>query len=172
MSKIINIYTDGSTINNGKANASGGYGVYFPDFLSLNLSEPFLLSVPTNQKTELYALLRCFQQCLALLKTEEKYEFHIYSDSDYSIKCLTTWIKSWIKNGWKKADGKPVKNMEIIKPMSEEYNKLLDKAKVVITHINSHTGKQDIHSIGNDTADKLAMIGTQQHPNYKKSFSL
>lgn len=170
MKIIINIYTDGSTINNGKPNASGGYGVYFPDFPLLNLSEPFLLSVPTNQKTELYALLKCFQQCYILSRENKNYEFHVYSDSDYSIKCLTTWIKSWVKNNWKKADGKSVKNIEIIKPLYEEYNKVIDK--IVIKHINSHTGKKDIHSIGNDTADKLAMIGTKQHPNYKKSFSL
>lgn len=32
----------------------------------------------------------------------------IYTDSEYLQKGITSWVKGWIKNGWKKADKSPV----------------------------------------------------------------
>jgi len=32
----------------------------------------------------------------------------VYTDSEYLQKGITSWVKGWIKNGWKKADKSPV----------------------------------------------------------------
>lgn len=39
----------------------------------------------------------------------------IYTDSDYSLKCLTVWHEFWERNGWVNSRGQPVVNQEIIK---------------------------------------------------------
>ena len=167
MIKNINVYTDGSTINNGKENASGGFGVYFPDFNQYNISEPFLKDIPTNQKTELYAIYIALKTCKKIIKEEDaNVSINIYTDSSYSIKCLTEWLPTWIKNDWKKADGKDVKNKEILVPLYKEYSNLKKSYTVNINHIRSHTGKSDYNSISNEIADKLALLGSSKHPNF------
>jgi len=78
---------------------------------------------------------------------------HIYTDSEYSINCLTKWIKVWKKNGWKTTSDKKVKNTDIIKPI----HKYMNKYMIIFHHVNSHTGKNDYKSIHNGIADKLAV---------------
>ena len=164
----INVYCDGSTSNNGSSKATGGYGVYFPEDDSLSMSFPYIHEVPTNQKTELYAMMMAIRQCILYVKnvsqnTSEQQEintyiFNIYTDSMYTINCLDKWMNNWIKKGWKKADGKPVQNSHILDPLYKLYTKFKDTEtmKIKLHHINSHTGKTDIHSLGNAMADKLS----------------
>ena len=36
-----------------------------------------------------------------------------YTDSNYVLDGVTKWIHGWKKNGWRTADKKPVKNVEL-----------------------------------------------------------
>jgi len=48
----------------------------------------------------------------------------IYSDSAYTVNAfLNGWIYSWKKNGWKKADGKAVQNVDLWEDLYKEVNK-------------------------------------------------
>lgn len=58
-SKLI-VYTDGACVNNGKANAKAGVGVYFGDDSPYNISCR-LVGPPTNQRAEIMAVLRAMQ---------------------------------------------------------------------------------------------------------------
>ena len=170
--KEINVYCDGSTSNNGSNQATGGYGVYFPEDESLNMSFQYTHEIPTNQKTELYAMMMAIRQCILYIKNlstdkEEitgepmqnvKYIFNIHTDSMYTINCLDKWMANWIKKGMKKADGKPVQNTHILDPLYKLYTRFKDTntMQIKLHHINAHTGKTDIHSLGNAMADKLS----------------
>ena len=146
------IYTDGSCINNGYKNAKAGIGVYFGKDDNRNISDKFTTR-PSNQRAELYAIIRAI---LLLTPTEIKTKkIIIYTDSMYSINCVGRWCKNWIKNGWKTKNKKDVKNQDLIKTLYI----LAKKNRVNLTHIKAHTGKNDIHSIGNSVADKLALAG-------------
>jgi ribonuclease HI len=81
----------------------------------------------------------------------------IYTDSEYSIKSLTEWIKNWKKNNWKNAANKEVANQDIIKKIDEYMERY--KGKIFFHHVRSHTGKQDFNSLCNEKADKLATSG-------------
>jgi ribonuclease HI len=149
---IIEVYTDGSFMK--RNGVKCGYGVYFPGKELKNISKKFKKKPLTNQRAELYAILK------ALKVINEKLffnEIHIYTDSEYSIKSLTEWIKGWKKNNWKSSKGKDVLNQDIIKKI----DKILQKypRQIKFTHVRSHTGKQDRHSLGNEEADKLAVNG-------------
>jgi ribonuclease HI len=175
---IIYVYCDGCALGNGQTGAVGGYGVYFPSDETLNISQPYKttevisssLSPATNQKTELLAMQSAINLCLYYYNRPESYPspypsqssviFHIYSDSMYTINCLNVWMAKWATNGYKKADKKPVKNLSIIKPMYELYQKYRHLFKLI--HINSHTGKTDQHSLGNARADQLANDGARK----------
>ena len=151
-SKYNNIiaYTDGSCVNNGKNNAKAGIGIYFPACEFSDVSEPFIQSPITNQRAELYAIYK------ALTIITEKSEFdqlYIYSDSLYSINCVTNWIKKWEVNNWKGSSGKAVMNLDIIKPIYEILKQ--HKEKITFKWVRGHNGDSC-----NEAADELACAGT------------
>ena len=61
----------------------------------------------TNQRAELTAILR------ALEASDPGQTVRIYSDSRYSISCVTDWYRGWQRNGWRTRDG-PVKNRDLV----------------------------------------------------------
>ena len=149
---MINVYTDGSCINNGKPNARAGIGIYFRHEDERNFSQE-IFENPTNNVAELSAIIKSF----SILKEDIKNntEVNIYSDSQYSINSFTTWGEGWYKNGWKKRDKKEIKNLDLIKKgylLFKKYN------NVKLIHIKAHTNKLDVHSVGNENADKLANL--------------
>lgn len=150
----INVYTDGSCMKK-KDGIKCGYGVYFSGGELKNISKSFIYEPLTNQRAELYAIYK------ALRLITKKFIFNkinIYTDSEYSLKSLTIWINAWKKNNWKTSGKKEVLNQDIIKKIDD---KILSKYKdkITFTHVRSHTGKKDIHSLGNEQADILATNG-------------
>ena len=147
------IYTDGSCSNNGRKNAKAGIGIYFGKKDPRNTSERFT-NKPTNQRAELYAIIKA----ITLLTQEEikTKKIIIYTDSQYSIHCVTKWYKTWNKNQWKTKKKQNVKNKKLIQQLYQ----LVNKYNIHLKHIHSHTNKTDIHSRGNVLADKLAVQGS------------
>jgi ribonuclease HI len=142
------IYTDGACKNNGSKNAKAGIGVYFSkrNNIKINdISKKLLCDKPTNNKAELTAILAALEKCY---EKDIKQNIIIYTDSDYCIKCITCWYPEWIKQ----PNFNKKKNIDILNKIFKYYN----ENKVKLIHIRSHTGLQDEHSIGNESADKLA----------------
>ena len=155
------IYTDGSCINNGKKNARGGIGVHYSDPSIKDISIKFE-GQSTNNKMELLAI---YIGIINIININQRYQhIIIYTDSNYSINCLTKFVKGWIKNNWLTSTREPVKNKELV----EKIYLILQKYKhITFQHINSHTGKNDIHSKGNARADELAvMAANSRKKNY------
>lgn len=163
------VFTDGSVINNCRKskNAAGGIGIFFGVGDPRNLSEKFNKYPITNQRTELYAILKALQifiETEKITKTNKTIKnLVIYSDSMYSINTYSKWKNSWKKKGWKKADGKTPLNMDIIM----EYDKLENEYRninIIFKHVKSHKNeprKDDAAWYiwhGNDQADKLSRI--------------
>jgi len=141
------IYTDGGCSRNGSKSAKAGIGVHFSKRNKItfdDVSAPFTDN-PTNQRAELSAILRALQ-----IVKELSQKIIIYTDSEYSINCITKWFYEWHKQN--KLDKK--KNIDLIQPAHLYYRHL----RIEFRHINSHTGLQDEHSLGNETADRLATL--------------
>lgn len=149
-SQFIYIYTDGSCRNNGKKNATGGVGIHFSDSKFDDISLKYE-GIPTNNKMELYAIYISIKYIENYINNYD--QVIIFTDSQYAIDCLTKYIKNWIKNDWKTKDNRSVLNKEIINSIYELLSKY---EKLSFNHIRSHTGKNDIHSLGNEIADNLA----------------
>ena len=149
-SDILYIYTDGSCPGNGKDGCRGGIGVHFRDPKHEDISQP-CNDHPTNQKMELMAIHLALEQ---IFPYQSQYKsIQLYTDSQYSIDCVTKYISNWLKNNWKNSKHEPVKNKEIIQAI---YDLKIQFKNLSLNHINSHTGKQDQHSLGNERADQLA----------------
>lgn len=148
---IIEVFTDGSYMRNDNI---AGYGIYFPNGEIPNVSKPFIHKPITSQRAELYAIYKAILIITNVLTVDK---IIIYSDSEYSIKSLTIWIKKWKTNNWKSSTGEPVKNVDIIKKIDNCINDFDGVVKFI--HINSHTGKTDRLSLANHEADILARNG-------------
>jgi len=173
----INIFTDGSAINNGKSNASGGIGIYMAE-LNFKLSLPYLIELATNQRCELYAILRALEIYLAMsLDRQMPKSIRIHSDSMYSINVCSKWIPGWKKKDWKTADGKEVKNLCLIQQI-DHIQSLYYRSGVKIeyffvgSHLDEPTSKRSLEYFrwkGNNVADGLAKKASV---SYLKRFNL
>ena len=144
----IKIYTDGS-LRREKTGDVCGYGVFFPGGELKNIAGAFTIEPITNNRAELYAIYR------AIKRVEKYYTFdliQIYTDSEYSMKATTLWIRGWKKNNWKNSKRKPVENQDLIKKIDE----LLQRypGKIEIKWTRAHVGTR-----GNEEADRLANKG-------------
>jgi ribonuclease HI len=68
----------------------------------------------TNNQGELMAVLQFFRATAHLPD-----DLLILCDSQYVINCITKWMPGWKRKGWRKADGKPVMNVELLKEIDD-----------------------------------------------------
>ncbi len=149
---MLRVYTDGSTSNNGQEGAAGGVGVYFGPEDERNVSEPYPNDDPTNQKCELYAIVRA----LEVLGSAQPAV--IVTDSKYAIGCLTQWCQKWRTNGFKTSGGEPVKNEALVRRGLT----LMDQSRVTLDYTKGHSTSRDPDSVGNCEADRLANEGRRR----------
>jgi ribonuclease HI len=142
---MMNIYTDGSSLYNGKPNCVSGYGIHFDKNVFPDVSQKIIGSKHSNNIAELTAII----EAIKIVKNIKE-PITIYTDSNYSILCATTYGKRLSKNNWK--DGtKIIPNLELVKALYMSIT-----SNIELKYIKAHTENQDIHSIGNEIADKLA----------------
>jgi len=158
------VYTDGACINNGKKNAKAGLGIYFGMNDPRNTSRP-IIGKQTNNIAELSAIKYTYQIIKDDIQQGKK--IIIYSDSIYAIRCLTTYGKKCADKNWNVT----IPNRELVMETYQLYSNL---SNIGFRHIKAHTGLNDIHSIGNENADRLAnlAIGVESCPYQKKSEKL
>jgi ribonuclease HI len=101
----------------------------------------------TNNRMELMAAIAA----LEALKRPSR--VHLHTDSQYLRDGITRYIHAWKKNGWKTADKKPVKNIDLwlrldaaLRPHAVEW-----------FWVKGHAGHPE-----NERADALARAGVAQ----------
>ena len=98
----------------------------------------------TNNRMELTAAIS------ALESLKRPCSIDLYTDSNYVRGGVTTWIHGWKRNGWKTADKKPVKNVELWQRLDEA-----TKRHEILWHwVKGHAGDPM-----NERADELARLG-------------
>jgi len=142
------VYTDGACYNNGRDNALAGIGIFFGINDKRNISKK-IEGRQTNNTAELTAIIETYH----IIENDilNGKNIAIVSDSEYAIKCVSSYGEKCYKNGW----NVDIPNKELVKTAYEMYK---DKLNVQFIHIKAHTHNTDIHSFGNDNADKLANI--------------
>jgi len=142
------VYTDGACSNNGKDNASSGIGIFFGINDNRNVSKK-IEGKQTNNIAELTAIIEVYYIIENDIINGKK--IAIVSDSEYAIKCVSSYGEKCHKKSW----NVDIPNKELVKIAYEMYK---DKLNIQFIHIKAHTNNTDIHSFGNDNADKLANI--------------
>lgn len=142
--KKVELYSDGACSGNP---GPGGYGtvLVYKD-IEKELSDG--CESTTNNRME---LLGCI---VGLEQLKEPCEVCVTSDSKYLCDAINQgWLASWKKNGWKKADKKPVLNRELW----ERLDKQLSVHKVTFNWIKGHNGHKY-----NERCDTLAVSEYQK----------
>ena len=138
MSKIIEIYTDGSCSGNP---GPGGWAA-----IVLMNDDKYIISgfekQTTNNRMEILASIN------SLKKIKEDYKIKLYTDSNYLKNGITVWIKTWKKNNWLNSQKKPVANQDLWV--------LLDNINEQL-HIEWNWVKGHETNLYNNLADKYAV---------------
>lgn len=145
------VYTDGACINNGSKNARAAIGIYFNKDNPLNQSLELKGENLTNNIAELKAVIIAIKLIIEEKEYKDKNKI-IVTDSEYVIKCATTYGKKLEEKDWKPKPDKIIPNLNLVK----ELYKLTQKYNIKYLHIAAHTGNKDKHSIGNYYADLFA----------------
>lgn len=153
------VYTDGSCYNNGNINSIVGIGIYFDQNNKKNLSKVLKNGFKqTNNTAELCAILEAYEIIKEDLSNKK---ICIFTDSEYSIKCATSYGEKCEKSNWEKN----IPNKELV---MEIFNIYKNNTNLILKHIKAHTNAKDVHSIGNANADKLAYNAIT---NYKRDLN-
>ena len=139
-SEVVEIYTDGACKGNPGV---GGWGALLKcdgKIRELYDGEPHT----TNNRMELTAVIR------ALEALRRPCRVRLHTDSQYVQLGISTWIHSWKKRGWRTADKKPVKNVELW----QRLDALASNHDVRWHWVRGHNGDP-----GNERADELANLG-------------
>ncbi|MCR5207610.1 MAG: ribonuclease HI [Eubacterium sp.] len=137
--KKVEIYTDGACSGNPGPGGWGAVLVYGKIEKELSGGE----SETTNNRMELSAVI------YALEALNEPCEAALTTDSRYVCDAINRgWLSSWIEKGWRKADKKPVLNVDLW----ERLLPLLEKHRVEFIWVKGHAGHEY-----NERCDSLAV---------------
>jgi ribonuclease HI len=140
MTRRVKIWTDGACSGNP---GPGGYGAilrFGEREKELSGGEP----ATTNNRMELMAAI------VALEALTRPCEVDLHTDSQYVRNGVTQWLAGWKARGWKTADRKPVKNVELWRRLEEAF----ERHEVAWHWVKGHAGDEM-----NERADALARAG-------------
>ena len=146
---VIKVWTDGSCLGNGTSNAKSAIGIYYGDSDSRNYSSPLTCVRHTNNRAELIAVM------YAIVIDFNKHPLMIHTDSEYSVRCITSYSKKWIQNGWVTAKGTGVESVDVIQFILEAISVRTTLGLTTeLVHVKGHST-----DAGNNAADLLARSG-------------
>ncbi len=137
MSDAVEIYTDGACRGNP---GPGGWGA----LLRYQGHEKTLRGAQehtTNNRMEMTAVVK------ALESLKRPCAVRVTTDSQYVKRGITEWLPQWKRRGWKTADKKPVKNVELW----QELEHAAARHQVSWHWVRGHRGHPE-----NEQADRLA----------------
>ncbi|MGL5448530.1 MAG: ribonuclease HI [Rhabdaerophilum sp.] len=133
----VEIWTDGACSGNPGPGGWGAVMVYGATEKELSGAEP----ETTNNRMELMAAISALnalkRPCYVILHT----------DSQYVKGGITGWIFGWKRNGWRTADKKPVKNVDLWQALDDA----IQRHEVEWRWVKGHAGDER-----NERADELA----------------
>lgn len=143
MLKQVEIFTDGSCLGNP---GPGGYGAILRyKQHEKTLSAGYFLT--TNNRMELLAAITALESLTASCQVS------LSTDSQYVRQGIMSWIHNWKKRGWKTADKKPVKNVDLWQRLDQA----IIRHNVEWHWVKGHAGHEE-----NERCDQLARAAAEQ----------
>lgn len=118
---MIEIYTDGSCLNNP---GPGGWAYVILENDTIITEDSDFEENTTNNRMELTAIIKALD-----IVDDYTDDIILYSDSNYAVKGITTWMENWIKK-----DFKNVKNPDLWKSIVVKLKPTID-----FQHVKAHS---------------------------------
>lgn len=134
----IKIYTDGACSGNPGPGGWAAVIIYGTTEVSISGNE----ADTTNNRMELTATIKGIEEI------GDNSDLELYTDSKYVKDGITTWIYNWKKNGWRTANKKPVKNIDLW----QHLDKIIEKKNIQWKWVKGHSGDKY-----NDLVDSMAV---------------
>ncbi|BBF22591.1 ribonuclease HI [Sutterella megalosphaeroides] len=138
----LEIWTDGACKQNPGVGGWGALLVWGEHRLEIYGGE----RLTTNNQMELTAVIS------ALSALKRPCPIILHTDSSYVKNGITQWVHGWKRNGWRTADKKPVKNVELW----QRLDALASRFEIEWRWVKGHNGDP-----GNEKADELANLGVE-----------
>lgn len=145
MNKEVTLYTDGACSGNP---GPGGWAcvlVYKGTEKKLSGGE----KETTNNRMEITAVIE------GLKALKEPCAVDLYTDSKYVLEGATKWLSGWREKGWKRADKKPVLNVDLWQILSD----LLPQHEINWHWVKGHAG--------NPYNERVDMMAVAKRDSYK-----
>lgn len=140
------VYTDGACPKNGSTASKAGIGVWFNDGHPLNVSQG-VTGRFTNNSAEIEAATVAAQTAANAGISK----LCIMTDSQFTISCMTEWLRGWKMKNWKTVKNEPVIVKNEIMALEKACQEL---EEVKWVYVKGHDGVY-----GNERADELARQG-------------
>lgn len=138
--KPVVIYTDGACSGNLGPGGWGAILIWGGERKEMSGGE----AETTNNRMELMAAIS------ALEGLKRSAHVDLYTDSNYVKQGISEWIHGWKRNGWRTADKKPVKNLDLWQRLDEARK----RHEIQWHWVKGHAGHPE-----NERADELAREG-------------
>lgn len=141
--ETVQLYVDGACRGNP---GPGGWGVllrYQSFEKELYGAEPST----TNNRMELMAAIQGLRALIRPCLVQ------IFTDSEYVQKGISQWIRKWRVNGWKTAENKPIKNVDLWQQLDE----VCHVHQIEWFWVKGHSGH-----IENERVDALAKLAIEE----------
>lgn len=96
----------------------------------------------TNNRMEMLAAIRAIENI-----EDTALKIRIFTDSNYLVQGMKSWLSGWKKKGWVNSSKKPVANKELWLALDQ----LNSKYQIEWHHVRGHSGHP-----GNERADEIA----------------
>ncbi len=136
----VQVFTDGACSGNPGPGGWGAILKYKGNVRELSGGE----ADTTNNRMEMLAAISALEALTRPCLVD------LYTDSSYLKGGITQWIHGWVRNGWKTADKKPVKNADLWQRLMAAR----DRHEVSWHWVKGHAGHTE-----NERADELAREG-------------
>ena len=138
--RVVSVFTDGACSRNPGPGGWGALMTWGDHQRELSGGE----SQTTNNRMEMMAAI------MAIEALKRATEVRLHTDSVYLKDGITRWIHGWKRNGWRTADRKPVKNVDLW----QRLDAALATHHITWIWVKGHAGHP-----GNERADELARTG-------------
>lgn len=145
---VVELWTDGACRGNP---GPGGWGA----ILISKGREKFLRGCEvdtTNNRMELTAAIRGLQALTRACAVQ------LHTDSQYVLKGVTEWLPDWKRRGWRTADKKPVKNVDLWQALEAE----VARHQVEWRWVRGHAGierNEQVDALANLAIDEMLKTG-------------
>jgi ribonuclease HI len=143
--KSVDLWTDGACRGNPGPGGWAALLIAGENEKELAGAEP----LTTNNRMELTAAIR------GLEALKRRCTVRVHTDSEYVKRGVTEWLEDWKRRGWKTADKKPVKNVDLW----EQLDALLGKHDIEWRWVRGHSGvpeNERVDQLANRAIDELA----------------